>query len=398
MLAFLADGNMKKLLMCSCLFLITSLAFADPLVCKLQSGGVFDSILSNFFSTTSSFVPKILPKVTQIYWLLFGLEFVYELTFEKIMKFNLEKLYVWFVIRIFIGFMFAHIFLDPSFYSSIIKLFVQAGGTMSGSTINITGPNPLGDFTPSAILGANGCVSSAISAVMPTNFITGASTIIMLLILQYGFMIVTVVIAMLMFLVIIESYVVLFSGFFMTAFAGSSWTKDFWYKYMTSVVRIGIKMMLMAGLFSICYTQILQTVNGIANSTDLIANYPQFIQAVIEMLILAVVMFTVPAGLAASLSGGFAGTMHSIGTSMALKGANMASGGMSKALTVGGNFMGGGSPNPASTTGKSREIFGGSNQTAGAKPQDWKQTAKPNLSQNSASAADWKIASNSNKS
>lgn len=381
----------KKLILIILLLAVLDSSFADT-ICRMTPGGSLDQFQQSFYNQTQTFATNILPRIQKIYWMIWALWGAYELAFSKILGFRMDKLLLWWFAKIFIATTIYHIFLTPNFYIGIIKLGASFGATMGGFAINPGSPSPLGDFTPSSIMGVNNCVATAVSAandkLSKWDFFGKTE----LLILQFSFLAVTCFAALYVLILSVKMWLCVFAGFINTMFAGSTWTISWWHAYLGSVIRFALELVFTAALFGAVHQQMDMVVAKLtATDGDILSHYADYILAITSMFFYVYMMFVVPKELAGSLGGTFASNMLNIGGELVSKGAgkllNAANINTNNSTNTGG---GGGGLNNSNMPGSSmpQQSGGGSGAT---KPQDWSsKVAKASTSV--ATGQQWKAA------
>ncbi|MBP7781675.1 MAG: type IV secretion system protein [Burkholderiales bacterium] len=306
-------------------FLYSSSAYAAA--CALTPGGTYDTMVNSFATAAASWNAKLLPLVTRIFWGIFAAEFLYQLTFKKILSNDLSKLYVFFVIRMFTAYVFAYIFLDLSFYTGIIKFFTRFGIELGNPSSVITDSGPLGlGLSPSGVMSYLSCEFSGILAALyalmliPTagDFFCIAAIILILLM---NLMAVLVAVMML------DAYIVIFGGFILVGFSGSSWTQSYWQKYLSYAVGTGIRLFVTCLILGLIISgfNFINTPSGL----DLInpIAWANYLFSLLGMIILSVyLLFTVPSKAASMLTGSMGGGMGELvgAASMLMAGGSMA--------------------------------------------------------------------------
>lgn len=376
------------------LILMTGVAHADTVVpntsmCSLATSGsgVLDLILNQYYSATTTWQSIMLPAATKLFWGLFSLEFLYQLTFKKILTMDIQKLWVFFVVRIFTAYMFAHIFLDPSFYLGIVSYFIKLGSQAGGFTVNITSGNPFAGMSPSGLMNVGDCVVNQVFAEM--NNLTGLGGVVSAVIYSLPFFIMSVFIyilaafmALALFLTALEAYVVLFGGFILCGFSGSSWTQGYWQKYLGYVGGVAIRLLvtcLILGVIKSSTTALFASVMGMQGA-DLSVFLGTLMLVLINTLINAVLVLTIPSKAASMLNGSVNASLGDvIGAASAIMGGAIGGAAvLGAAKTMAGGLAGAPGAGRTAAIGKARELLGGGagGGSASSKPSDWKSQAQ----------------------
>ena len=392
-LLVLSGEIMSKLKFFLILMAIVGVSYAGT-TCNMVPGGTLDQFQQNFYNLSRNFTTNILPKVQKIYWMLWALWGGYELAFEKIAGLRIDKLLIWWFVRLITATIIYHIFLNPSFYIGVIKFGASFGALMGGFTIDPSSASLLGNFTPSAIMGINSCVATAVDNASKTLGSFEVLRPLQLLILQMLFYVITTVAALYVLYLSIRMWLCLFAGFVNTMFAGSRWTIGWWQAYLATVMKYALELMFTAALFGTVYQQMDMVVAKLsAASADILANYGDYLVALANTAILTVLMFIIPQKLASDLGSGFGSTVIDIGGEM-VKGAQRiisssggggGGGGNNTPMPIPQNPSGGGSTGGGGGGGGS----GGTNPPV--KSSDWAQTATKAVG-NAATGQNWKTA------
>ena len=375
---------MKKIFLSIFFLFIAVHSFAD---CMVTPGGTtgFDAILSTYATVATKWSVQLLPKVTALFWILFGTEFLYQLTFKKVLAFDLQKLYVFFVIRIFTAYMFAHIFLDITFYTGIITYFTQLGSMLGGSSITLSGGASGMAVTPSSIMNYLECQYAKPAGALALLSMSpiGGQLFGMLL-----FAVLTLMISIPVSLMItmIDACVVIFGGFILTGFSGSSWTQGYWQRYLSYIGGVAIRLFvtcLILGMviqsFSVLDSMQILTLAGAFTDPKSVTTY---IEAMFGLLFFNVIaMVTIPTKAAGMLSGTINGGLGEVigDASMMMSGMRGMSGMAGVATSLGGGIMNAPGVGKTAAMGKARELLSNSangSSTPSSSPADWKSQAK----------------------
>ena len=203
---------MKKYILVSIL-LLSNAAYATPAMCSMSAtGGLLDIFLQNYYNASQSWTGVLAPIATKLFWFWFTCEFLWQLTFKKILTNDLQKLYVFFVIRIFTAYFFAQCFVNPDFYLGIIQYFTTLGAQAGGFSVNPTSGNPFGTLSPSGIINIGLCSWNSLFAFLGANagwasvvnaIIYAVPMIIMTLLIT----LVAIIMALALVMLALESYI-----------------------------------------------------------------------------------------------------------------------------------------------------------------------------------------------
>lgn len=379
---------MKTKLLGLILLLSIGLAYAAPdtSTCSLSSdgSGTLDQILNQYYSVTSMWQSVIVPKVKALFWFFFAAEFLYQITFKKVIANDIQKLYVFFVGRIFVAYMFAEIFLAPSFYFGIIKYFINLGAAASGFSVDMSSGNPFAGFSPSGILNLGNCLWNEVFARLAD---AGLTEIVNAILYGLPFIFITItvfilsaVMALGLMLTALEAYIVLYGGFILTGFSGSSWTQNYWQRYLSYVGGVAIRLFVTCLIVGIIKGQTMAIFNNMLQMEN--ANWVVFLGFLIKILIStfinAVLVMTIPAKAASMLNGSVSSGIGDIvaGASAALAGVVGGAAIFNAARSGASGMMSAPSVGRTAAMGKARELLSnGASGGTSSKPADWKAQA-----------------------
>ncbi|MDQ5920192.1 MAG: type secretion system protein TrbL [Pseudomonadota bacterium] len=211
--------------------------------CIVHAGGFLDSLVTKFANTSSVWQNEINPIAKRLFSLLFALEFMWQLVVKKIFAGDVEKIWVFFFTRTILGFLFAHYITNPELYQQVIEYVANLGSKVSGYTLSLTpGNNYYNSLSPSEVIGNFACIADSIHQISDKtgsfNYLTVKFALAIMQVLLF------VVLAFLSFYlmkVILQAYFLLYAGFLLTGFAGSSWTVTFWQQYVKAISGTCIK-------------------------------------------------------------------------------------------------------------------------------------------------------------
>jgi P-type conjugative transfer protein TrbL len=367
---------MKKLIFLAIAGIATN-AFAG--VCAVQPGGIagFDAILNTYSTIAFKWSGLILPKATTLFWILFALEFFYQLIFKKIIAFDIQRLYVFLVVRIFTGYMFANVFLNISFYQGIITYFTKLGSDLGGSTIALSGGAAGMAISPSAIVNYLECQYAIPAATLATASFSplGGQFFSMML---FAILILIISIPITLMITMIDAYVVIFGGFILCGFSGSSWTQNYWQKYFSYVGGVAIRLFitcLILGMVIQSFSVLDKIPLNVSSPSSIIT----YVEALLGLLFFNVVaLITIPNKAASMLNGSINSGLGEVigGASMMMAGMRGISG-----ITESIKGLGSGATNTpvmgkTATAGKAQEIFNNGTNNGSSSQADWKSIKK----------------------
>lgn len=242
----------NKFLLILIFSLICNYSFAAAPVSK----GAFDSIVSGFAGATSNWQTKFLPIAQYIFWTVSLLEFTYQLAFKKLLPGEINKLWVFVVTRVVLITLMAQFVLNPNVYMGIINWLVGLG-SLAGN-VNLSG-GTLVDYSVSGLFSKlSGLLGPTVGALMILGATAGSlATATGFFLYSFAFSIYMIMIIMcsIVMLTLVEAYFVLFGGMFLMGFAGSSWTMNYWQKYLSYVAAVGVRLMFTALILGVLSSQ-----------------------------------------------------------------------------------------------------------------------------------------------
>lgn len=238
------------------LLLNYKLAFADD-ICKLTNTGQLNNLLYSFRFEAIKWQGTITRDAVKIFDVLFALEFLWQLVVNKIFAGDVEKLWVYFFTRLTIGYIFNRYLVNIKFYTDIINFFLKTAGKINGYDASLE--SGFQDISPSAIMSIFPCVSNAIHSIADTvgivEYITAKIAFGIVLIIIFFILL---FIAYMVMEILIKTYFVLYVGFILTGFAGSSWTSSYWQKYFKTICATAIKLFTVCFIMGIMHHQIIE--------------------------------------------------------------------------------------------------------------------------------------------
>lgn len=321
-------------------------ASPDLSMCSLSSSnGILDSILSDYYNATSNWKTTLAPTAVKLFWFWFTAEFLWQLTFKKILANDLSKLYVFFVVRIFTAYMFAQIFVDPTFYTGIITYFTNLGSSAGNFSINASSGNPFNSLSPSGIMNIGACMWNSVFGFLDGSSILDIVKAIIfampMLLTCLAVFIISALMALGLIMTALEAYIVMNAGIILCGFAGSSWTQSYWQKYLSYVGGVAIRLFVLCLILGLMKTNILaqfSSLTSLASITDFGIAWSIIIKILISMVVYAYLALKVPAMAGAMLTGTVSAGLGDViaGAAMLMSGASLAK-----------SFMGGGGNNSA---------------------------------------------------
>lgn len=279
-------------------------AFADN-VCHIKGGGILDDLVTQFGNAAQGWQTQINPMAKKIFYALFTLEFLWQLVIKKVFSGDIEKLWVFFFTRVILGFFFAKFLINPELYQAAIVSIAKIGTNLGGYTLDLTPGTNFGSLSPSEIISHFSCLSDTIHKLTDDTGVMQYITLkFTLAIAQVVLLVVLTFIAYSIMKVILQTYFLLYVGFFLTGFAGSSWTSSYWEKYVQALSSMGIKFLSVSLIMGVLKTEIATWSNNINSANGDISQLSVILlQILISSIVMAFVIRDLPEWAASQLAG-----------------------------------------------------------------------------------------------
>jgi type IV secretion system protein TrbL len=294
-------------------------------------------MLQSFSDASVNWQAAILPYALDLFKLLATVDFSWTCITNALEKSDFQTLVASIIKKLMtIGIFYTLLVFAPQWFPLIIQSFVQIGGSASGTA------TPL---NPSDILKMGLTIAGSLlnAASQTTSLLTGFATSLSLIFAAAVIVISYVVITVHFVMAMVESYVVIGAGYIFLGFGGSRWTSPLAEKYVSQVVSVGARLMvlyLVIGLGQQFATHWIAMATVAANGAS--ANISLSWNVAAEVAMYAVICWTVPKlvsnviGGTLSASGGDAVGVGVAAGAAALSVAALASGVGAPAAAVGG--------------------------------------------------------------
>ena len=233
--------------------LFTNHSFAGT--CSIATSGHIDNLIIEYCNNMLQYMNHANKLAHFLFTMLFSLEFLWQLTVRKVFLGDLERLWVFFFTRIVLGLFFAHYIINVNSYRNIIEFICRYVAVAGGFHFDSNPSLILGMFhgvTPSTLISYFYCASDIVHTGSDSSSIVSFIGIKILLAVSLLLLFVVLMsIAYLMLEVFIKTYFLLYVGFFLTGFAGSSWTMSFWELYLKSIFAISFEFLVQCVLLSV---------------------------------------------------------------------------------------------------------------------------------------------------
>ncbi len=214
-------------------------------------GGVLDSVQQTIQTASSGWMATSLGYAKSLFFGLAGLEFIWSAIQITLRKNDLPDIIVGTLFKVLSLAFFAMLLTEaPTWIPMIIQSFQQAGQGVSGAPpLTPSGIFDQGVQLSSALIQNGLQVNSsqnggAVNTLMSGGSNLGSYFLAAIVIGLSGIMVILAftVIAVQMFVALVESYLVIGGGALMLGFLGSRWTTNFGEKYFAYAVSVGIKL------------------------------------------------------------------------------------------------------------------------------------------------------------
>ena len=222
---------------------MANLNASAPIVCNPQGGGDLDNMILSFIQNATAWISETNKIAQKIFMLLFFMEFMWQLVVKKVFAGDIEKLWVFFLVRIILGLFFAKYIVNIELYKGVIQYISSIGMNIAKIGFNLNPQQADGLILgPSKIMGYFTCVADSVHKVTDDVGVLQYITLkITLAIMQVLLFVILSLMAYCIILAYIQMYFLLYAGFILTGFSGSSWTMGYWQKYVQTISYVAIK-------------------------------------------------------------------------------------------------------------------------------------------------------------
>lgn len=226
---------------------LAALVIAAP---HVLAEGVLDTISNAAKTASSGWMTKSLEYATTLFFGLAALEFAWSAIQLTLKKSELSEIAVATLFKVMSIAFFAMLLIKaPEWVPAIMNSFVQAGQGVSGasnlspSNLFMKGVEVAGNLATKG-MNINNEQNASISAILTSGTGLGSWMLSAIIIGLSAIMIVLAfaIVAIQLFVALIESYIVIGGGALMLGFMGSRWTMNFGEKFFGYAVSVGIKL------------------------------------------------------------------------------------------------------------------------------------------------------------
>lgn len=287
-------------------WLLINGVYAAAQSCVIKGGGILDDILLQFASVATSWQHTIEPLAQKFFFILFGMEFMWQLAVKKVFAGDIEKLWVFFFTRTVLCFFFAKYLVNIEMYKGVIVFLSGLGSSMGDFNLSMLPTSGMDTLGPSAVISGFSCMADMIHlATDQTGTLEYITIKITLAIMQVIIFIVLVAIAYYLMQVLLQAYLLIYAGFLFAGFAGSSWTRNYWERYLSAIISVGSKFLVVCLLMGVLNMQM----RGWANDINQAVNSNLSILAAVIFrvcalaIIISLAIWRLPEWFATALSG-----------------------------------------------------------------------------------------------
>lgn len=276
----------------------------QAITCTIHSGGMLDGVVTQFGNIADTWQNQINPIAKNLFYLLFSLEFMWQLVVKKIFAGDVEKIWVFFFTRAVLGFFFAHYVIDLGLYKHVIEYVANLGSKISGYSLSMTPGSNFNTMGPSEVISNFACVADSIHQITDStgsiSYITVKFTLALMEVLLF---VVLSWMAFYLIKIIVQAYFVVYVAFILTGFAGSSWTVSFWQRYVETVSGVAIKFLAVCFLFGVLNGQMRGWATDISAAADILDLSAVLARVLCSAIIIGLLAHQLPEWAATQLAG-----------------------------------------------------------------------------------------------
>jgi type IV secretion system protein TrbL len=254
-----------------------------------QSTADPQGMLQVFADASVNWQSAIFPFALGLFKLLAAVDFAWTCVAVALEKSDAQALVATIIKKLMvIGIFYALLIFAPQWFPLIIQSFVQIGGSASGTATPL---NPSDIFK----MGATIAGTLLDAAANTTSLLTSFSTSLALIFAAAVIVISYVAIAVHFVMAMVESYLLVGAGYIFLGFGGSRWTSSYAEKYVSQVISVGSRLMvlyLVIGLGQQFATQWIAAAHVAANGAS--ANLSLSWTLAAQVAMYAVICWTVP--------------------------------------------------------------------------------------------------------
>ena len=210
------------------------LFFAIPAFAQTDPQG----ILQDYATASTNWQNAIAPYAYNLFKLLAAVDFAWTCIVVALEKQDMQGVVAAIIKKLMtIGFFWILLAFAPQWFPLIIQSFVQVGGAGSGR------PTPM---NPSTILEQGIDIAKYLfNGAAGSNLLLSPATALALILAGLGIVLSYLVITIHFIMAMVESYIVIGAGYIFLGFGGSRWTSTYVERYVSLVISIGARLMVL---------------------------------------------------------------------------------------------------------------------------------------------------------
>lgn len=292
------------------LLLVGGMAYADDSMIKCMhqgGGGFYDDILKQIQEPLTKWRNLSTTFTYPFFTILFITEFMWQLAVKKVFSGDIEKLWVFFFTRAILCAFLTKYVINIDLYEGIITYIAQQGAATGGYGLNLliggSSVTTTHLVTPSELASSYSCVADKIDTMTnSTGAMSYIATKLSLAIMEVLLLIIFSYLAFCVMRVLVHTYFVLYVGFILCGFAGSSWTQGYWSRYTRAIGECAIKFLAVSFILGVIMSTFTTWGKEISNATNITDIMTAVIHALGSAFILALLLHDLPDWAASTLA------------------------------------------------------------------------------------------------
>jgi type IV secretion system protein TrbL len=210
------------------------LLLATPVFAQTDPQG----ILQDYATASTNWQNAIAPYAYTLFKLLAAVDFAWACIVVALEKQDMQGVVATIIKKLMtIGFFWILLAYAPQWFPLVIQSFVQVGGAGSGQA------TPL---NPSGILSQGISIAGYLfNGASASNLLLSPATALALILAGLGIVLSYLVITIHFIMAMVESYIVIGAGYIFLGFGGSRWTTNYVERYVSLVVSVGARLMVL---------------------------------------------------------------------------------------------------------------------------------------------------------
>lgn len=195
-------------------------------------------ILNTYAGAQTNWQNAIAPYAFDLFKLLAAIDFAWTCITLALEKSDMQAVVAGIIKKLMtIGFFWILLAYAPQWFPLIIQSFVQVGGTASGQAVPLD---------PSQILAQGINIAKYLfNGASGSNLLFSPATSLALILAGLGIVLSYLVITIHFIMAMVESYIVIGAGYIFLGFGGSRWTSTYVERYVSVVVSVGARLMVL---------------------------------------------------------------------------------------------------------------------------------------------------------